>query len=48
MGAYAEYTRIRPSRVMVMPSFMDFEQAAAFPIAVLTAGWRGDSAGSPA
>ncbi|MDO8435041.1 MAG: quinone oxidoreductase [Candidatus Binatus sp.] len=37
MGAYAEYTRIRPSRVMAIPDFMDFEQAAAFPIAVLTA-----------
>jgi NADPH2:quinone reductase len=37
MGAYAEYTRIRASRVMVLPDDMGFEQAAAFPIAVLTA-----------
>ncbi len=37
MGSYAEYTRIRQSRVMPIPAFMDFEQAAAFPVAVLTA-----------
>jgi NADPH:quinone reductase len=37
MGSYAEYTRIRASRVMVLPDDMSFEQAAAFPIAVLTA-----------
>ena len=37
MGSYAEYTRIRASRVMVLPDYMSFEQAAAFPIAVLTA-----------
>ena len=37
MGAFAEYTRIRPSRVIALPAAMDFEQGAAFPIAVLTA-----------
>jgi len=37
MGAYAEYTRIRRSRAIPLPDFMDFEQSAAFPIAVLTA-----------
>lgn len=37
MGSYAEYTRIRASRVMVLPDDMSFEQAAAFPVAVLTA-----------
>ncbi|HSD09779.1 MAG TPA: quinone oxidoreductase [Candidatus Binatia bacterium] len=37
MGAFAEYTRIRRSRVIPLPDDMDFEQAAAFPIAVLTA-----------
>jgi NADPH2:quinone reductase len=37
MGSYAEYTRIRASRVMVLPEDMSFEQAAAFPVAVLTA-----------
>ncbi len=37
MGAYAEYTLIRASRVMPIPDDMDFEQAASFPIAVLTA-----------
>jgi len=37
MGSYAEYTRIRASRVMVLPDDMSFEQGAAFPIAVLTA-----------
>ncbi len=37
MGSYAEYTRIRQSRVMPIPDFMDYEQAAAFPVAVLTA-----------
>ena len=37
MGSYADYTLIRQSRVMVLPDDMDFEQAASFPIAVLTA-----------
>jgi NADPH2:quinone reductase len=37
MGSYAEYTRIRATRVMVLPDDMSFEQAAAFPVAVLTA-----------
>jgi NADPH:quinone reductase len=37
MGAYAEFTRIRASRVIPIPEFMRLEQAAAFPIAVLTA-----------
>ncbi len=37
MGSYAEYTRIRASRLIVLPDDMSFEQAAAFPIAVLTA-----------
>jgi NADPH:quinone reductase len=37
MGAYAEFTRIRASRVIPIPEPMSFEQAAAFPIAVLTA-----------
>jgi NADPH:quinone reductase len=37
MGSYAEYTRIRASRVIALPDYMSFEQAAAFPIAVLTA-----------
>jgi len=37
MGAYAEYTRLRRSRAIPLPDFMDFEQGAAFPIAVLTA-----------
>ena len=37
MGAYAEFTRIRASRVIPIPEAMSFEQAAAFPIAVLTA-----------
>ncbi len=37
MGAYAEYTRIRRSRVIALPDAMTFEQGAAFPIAVLTA-----------
>ncbi|HEY2107532.1 MAG TPA: quinone oxidoreductase [Candidatus Binataceae bacterium] len=37
MGSYAEYTRMRASRVMALPDYMSFEQAAAFPIAVLTA-----------
>lgn len=37
MGSYAEYTRIRASRVMPLPDYMSFEQGAAFPIAVLTA-----------
>ena len=37
MGAYAEFTRIRASRVIPIPDTTTFEQAAAFPIAVLTA-----------
>jgi NADPH2:quinone reductase len=37
MGAYAEFTRMRASRVIAIPEAMSFEQAAAFPIAVLTA-----------
>jgi NADPH2:quinone reductase len=37
MGAFAEYTRIRRSRVMPLPDDVGFEQAASFPIAVLTA-----------
>ena len=37
MGAYAEFTRIRASRVIPIPDGTPFEQAAAFPIAVLTA-----------
>ena len=37
MGAYAEYTRMRASRVIPIPDATPFEQAAAFPIAVLTA-----------
>jgi len=37
MGAYAEYTLIRAGRVMPIPDDMNFEQAASFPIAVLTA-----------
>ncbi|MGH7934690.1 MAG: quinone oxidoreductase family protein [Candidatus Binataceae bacterium] len=37
MGAYAEYTRLRHSRAIPLPDSMDFEQGAAFPIAVLTA-----------
>ncbi len=37
MGAFAELTRIRASRVIVLPDVMSFEQGAAFPIAVLTA-----------
>jgi NADPH2:quinone reductase len=37
MGSYAEYARIRASRVMVLPDDMSLEQAAAFPVAVLTA-----------
>jgi len=37
MGAYADYTRIRGNRVIVIPDELSFEQAAAFPIAVLTA-----------
>ena len=37
MGAYADYTLIRASRVMPIPDEMSFEQAASFPIAVLTA-----------
>ena len=37
MGAFAEVTRIRHSRVMALPDDIDFETGAAFPIAVLTA-----------
>lgn len=37
MGSYAEYTRIRPSRVIPLPDWISFEQGAAFPIAVMTA-----------
>ncbi len=37
MGAYAGYTRMRASRVIPIPDGTPFEQAAAFPIAVLTA-----------
>jgi NADPH2:quinone reductase len=37
MGSYAEYTRIRPSRVIPLPDYMSFEQGAALPIAMLTA-----------
>ncbi len=37
MGAYAEFTRMRASRVIPIPDGAEFEQAAAFPIAVLTA-----------
>ena len=37
MGAYADYTLIRAGRVMPIPDEMSFEQAASFPIAVLTA-----------
>ncbi len=37
MGAYAEFTRIRASRVIPIPDSTSYEQAAAFPIAVLTA-----------
>jgi NADPH2:quinone reductase len=37
MGSYADYTRIRPSRVIPIPDYMNFEQGAALPIAMLTA-----------
>jgi NADPH2:quinone reductase len=37
MGAFAQYARIRRSRVIQLPDEMGFEQGAAFPIAVLTA-----------
>ena len=37
MGTYAEYTLIGRSRVIPIPDFMSFEQAAALPIAMLTA-----------
>jgi NADPH:quinone reductase len=37
MGAYAEFTRIRASRVIPIPDDMSFEVAATFPIAGLTA-----------
>ena len=36
MGAYADYTRIRGNRVIQIPDELSFEEAAAFPIAVLT------------
>src|SRR5271170_3911563 len=37
MGSYADFTRIRPSRVIPLPDYMSFEQGAALPIAMLTA-----------
>lgn len=37
MGSYAEYTLIKARRVMVLPDYLSFQEAAAFPIAVLTA-----------
>jgi NADPH2:quinone reductase len=37
MGSYADYTRIRGNRVIRIPDELAFEEAAAFPIAVLTA-----------
>jgi NADPH:quinone reductase len=37
MGSYADYTRIRGNRVIPIPDYLGFEEAAAFPIAVLTA-----------
>ncbi|MBV8773158.1 MAG: quinone oxidoreductase [Deltaproteobacteria bacterium] len=37
MGSYAEYTLIKAGRVMVVPDYLSFDEAAAFPIAVLTA-----------
>ena len=37
MGAFAEYSRVRHSRLIALPPAMSLEQAAAFPIAVLTA-----------
>jgi NADPH2:quinone reductase len=37
MGSYAQYTRIRGNRVIPIPDYLGFEEAAAFPIAVLTA-----------
>jgi NADPH2:quinone reductase len=37
MGSYAEYTRIRANRVIPIPDHLSFDEAAAFPIAVLTA-----------
>jgi NADPH2:quinone reductase len=37
MGSYAEYTRIRANRVIPIPDELSLEEAAAFPIAVLTA-----------
>jgi NADPH2:quinone reductase len=37
MGAFAEYTRLRASRAIVLPDDMSFEQAASFPIAAVTA-----------
>src|SRR6516225_10616544 len=33
MGAYAEYTRLKASRAMALPTDMNFEQGAALPIA---------------
>jgi len=37
MGAFAEYIRLRASRAIAIPQGTSIEQAAAFPIAVLTA-----------
>jgi NADPH2:quinone reductase len=37
MGSYADYTRIRANRVIPIPDELNLEEAAAFPIAVLTA-----------
>jgi NADPH2:quinone reductase len=37
MGSYADFTRIRPSRVIPLPDYMSSEQGAALPIAMLTA-----------
>ncbi|HEY2663839.1 MAG TPA: zinc-binding dehydrogenase, partial [Candidatus Binataceae bacterium] len=37
MGAFAEYTRLRASRAITLPEDMSFEQAAALPIAAITA-----------
>jgi NADPH2:quinone reductase len=37
MGACADFTRIKPSRVIPLPDYMSFEQGAALPIAMLTA-----------
>jgi len=37
MGAFAEYTRLKASRAMALPTDMNFEQGAALPIAAVTA-----------